>query len=95
VRARSSVVMAPSDSPVSRKGWTHTTASLSDLHTYFQEKNPGFELPAPLLSRLAVPRAVASPVGGRKGRVAITAQRSPGMGGIAERSHKASVLQTG
>ena len=39
VRARSSVVMAPSDSPMSSKGRTHSTASLSYLHTYFQEKN--------------------------------------------------------
>lgn len=42
VRARSSIVMAPSDSPMSRKGGTHTTALLSFLHTYFQEKKPWF-----------------------------------------------------
>lgn len=95
VRARSSIVMAPSDSPVSGMGWAHVTASLSYLHTCFQEKNPGFELPAPLLSRLAMARAVASRVGGRKGHAAITAQWSPGTGGIAVGSRKAPALQMG
>lgn len=87
--------MAPSDSPVSGMGWAHATALLSYLTYLFSGKNPGFELPAPLLSRLAMARAVASRVGGRKGHAAITAQWSPGTGGIAVGSRKAPALQMG